>query len=136
MPHRVPSGNRAACILHGALSISGLAVVTTGALPRQVAVITWLWAAAMFLPVEGIEAARLVARQRTYGWRRGIFTDHVSQWARTFTFGMFYAFTLALHSHVAATGDLARVWGGIVQYGQYLVLALLLLETGLFIWRR
>lgn len=120
------------CILHGAMSISGLAVVTTGALPMQMAVLTWIWVATMFLLVEAIEAARLVARQRAYGWRRGIGTYHVSQWARNFTFGMFYAFTLALSSHAAATGDIARVWGAIVQYGPYPVLALLLVEIALF----
>lgn len=122
------------CILHGAMSISGLAGILTGVISGPWIVATWLWAAGMFLLVEGIEVARARLRVRLYGWREGLFTYHVSQWARNFTFGMFYAFTLHLS---LATRDafpwIAMLRAPIVSYGQYVVLGLLLLETGVFV---
>ena len=64
-----------------------------------------------------------------------MFTYHVSQWARNFTFGMFYAFTLYLHRSLPAAGGIAQLstaWSLVANYGQYVVLALLLVEVGLF----
>jgi hypothetical protein len=84
------------CILHGTVSITGLAVVQSGALPGDWAVATWVWVAMTFVLVESLEVARLIARARDYGWREGLLTYYVSQWARIFTFGMFYAFALQL----------------------------------------
>ena len=116
------------------MSISGLAGILTGVISGPWIVATWLWAAGMFLLVEGIEVARARLRVRLYGWREGLFTYHVSQWARNFTFGMFYAFTLHLS---LATRDafpwIAMLRAPIVSYGQYVVLGLLLLETGVFV---
>jgi hypothetical protein len=126
------------CILHGAMSITGLAALETAVLPAGVIAATWVWVLVLFLGVELIEAARLVARVRAYGWRRGVLTYHVSQWARNFTFGMFYAFTLRLQAtpgildETGLTG-LRGLQNGITAWGQYVVLILLLIEVALFL---
>jgi hypothetical protein len=53
--------------------------------------------------MELIDAVRLVTRLHNFGWRIGGLTYGTSQWARNFTFAMFYAFNLA----VAARDPLA-----------------------------
>ncbi len=121
------------CILHGAMSISGLAGILTGVLSVGWIDATWLWVAGVFLLVEGIELARAQARVVLYGWREGLLTYHVTQWARVFTFGMFYAFTL--HLPVAARHALpliAALRTPIVTYGHFVVLGLFVLEAALF----
>lgn len=120
------------CILHGAMSITGLAVVQSGALPGDWAVATWVWVAMTFVLVESLEVARLIARARDYGWREGLLTYYVSQWARIFTFGMFYAFTLQLYLSPVAPEKLRELLGAVVEYGHYVVLAALLAQTALF----
>jgi hypothetical protein len=124
------------CILHGAVSITGLAAISSDVLTGRWLVALWLWAAAMFLVVECIELIRAVFRVREYGWKRGLLTYHVSQWARTFTFGMFYAFTLHLRlaePQASIVPVLAALRGTIVTYGQYGVLLFVLVEVALFI---
>lgn len=120
------------CILHGAMSITGLAVVLTGALPDAWAVATWAWALAAFVLVEGIEVVRAVARTRAYGWKEGLLSYLPSQWSRNFTFGMFYAFTLQLRTGSVEVPWAAGLQGVIISYGPYVVLALLLAETAIF----
>jgi hypothetical protein len=122
------------CIGHGALAISGLAAVLRGAIPVLWIVLTWLWVAGMFVLIESIEIARLVVRVQAYGWRKGVLTYNVSQWARNFTFGMFYAFTLSLDARDAGAARwLTGLWALILHYGQYGVLALLFIEIALFL---
>jgi hypothetical protein len=129
------------CIIHGAMSITGLAAALTRAIPDAIIVISWLWAAALFLVVEGVELARLRERVRLYGWRRGLLTYNVSQWARNFTFGMFYSFTLQMHNAMGSPSSSwfppldALLWpvqGAIIAWGHYVVFILLLIEAGLF----
>jgi hypothetical protein len=124
------------CIGHGAMAISGLAALVSGTIPVPWIVLAWLWVAGMFVLVESIEIARLVVRVQAYGWRKGVLTYNVSQWARNFTFGMFYAFTLSL---ATTDGDAAHwltdLWALILHYGQYGVLALLSIEIALFLAR-
>ena len=122
------------CIGHGALAISGLAAVVRRAIPVPWIVLTWLWVAGMFVLIESIEIARLVVRVQAYGWRKGVLTYNVSQWARNFTFGMFYAFTLSLDARDAGAARwLTGLWALILHYGQYGVLALLSIEIALFL---
>ena len=122
------------CIGHGALAISGLAAVVRGAIPVPWIVLTWLWVAGMFVLVESIEVARVVVRVHAFGWRKGVLTYNVSQWARNFTFGMFYAFTLSLDARDAGAARwLTGLWDLILHYGQYGVLALLFIEIALFL---
>lgn len=123
------------CIIHGAMSITGLAVATTGVFPIAWGIVVWLWVVAMLILVEGLEAARAVVRVRCYGWRRGLFTYDVSQWARNFTFGMFYAFSLALVAHIGVNGApwLRGALALVTDWGQYVVLGFFLVEVGLFL---
>ncbi len=127
------------CILHGAMSISGLAAVSCQALPRPLGFASWAYAAAVLVIVEGVELARLVLRVRHLGWRRGAFVYNVSQWARAFTFGMFYAFTLAFAHRFGFAGDprwVAVLQRGILSYGQYVVMLTLVLELAVFLRSR
>ena len=124
------------CILHGAVSIAGLAAVQSGALPYDWAFVLWLWAVAAFVVVEGLELARAAARVRVYGWREGLLPYNVSQWSRNFTFGMLYAFTLQLGASPATDDWASGAQGIILDFGQYVVLAALLVETALFFYRK
>lgn len=125
------------CILHGALSISGLAAVVTRALPGLAIELIWIFAACMLIAVEAVEAVRAWFRVVEYGWRYGVFTYHVSQWSRNFTFGMFYTFTLALWS-ASSSGNARFTWlaplqDAVISWGQYVVLLFLLVEVALFL---
>ena len=122
------------CILHGAMSISGLAAVLSGVFPPVVPLGTWLYAAAAFLLVEAIEVARLWRRLQLHGLRRGLLVYDVSQWSRVFTFGMFYAFTLAFGERLpsAAPPPVHAVQHAVLFFGQYVVLAALLAQLGVF----
>lgn len=125
------------CNLHGAMSITGLAAVQSGAVPGGWIFATWVWVVAAFVVVEGLEAARVLARVRAYGLRGGLFTYYVSQWSRTFTFGMLYAFTLQLYNEGLASGSWASGLQAVIAgYGQYVVLAVLLVEAAIFLLDR
>src|SRR5690606_37024190 len=117
------------CVLHGALSITGLALVLSGAQVQQATLVLWLCVLGIFVAVEAIEAVRLVLRVRAYGWRRGAFTYDDTQWSRNFTFGMFYAFTLALAGQTRAQTRLDPVLSLVLAWGHYVVLMLLLVEV-------
>jgi hypothetical protein len=76
-------------------------------------------------------------RVREYGWQRGVFTYNVSQWARNFTFGMFYTFTLHLWAVLDAAASPSTAWlvtlqEAVVAWGAWVVLFFLLIEIGLF----
>lgn len=128
--------SNANCIIHGALSITGLALVVGDFFPGTV--VLWFWAAvvAVLVVIELIELARLSTRVRWLSLRRALLVYDTSQWARNFTFGMFYAFTLAFAERVAiaaAHPTLDAVRRAVLDYGAYVVLALLLIETGLLL---
>ncbi|MBN8209809.1 hypothetical protein JI666_13715 [Bacillus sp. NTK071] len=119
------------CILHGALSITGLALVSTQALSGTGLLLVWLAVLLVLLSVETVEIVRAVKRVLAYGWKKGLFTYDVSQWSRNFTFGMFYAFSVAMpepHSltilHQFHTGFLL-IWSWVV---------LLFLCVEIFLW--
>lgn len=127
--------DNANCILHGAMSISGLAIVQTGLLPEAVGVAAWLAAFGVFVVVETLELARMTHRVGRFGLRLGVFTYNVSQWSRNFTFGMFYSFTLALaHPGQApsAPSVLSPLLAWLLAWGKWVVLFLLLVETVLW----
>ncbi|OZS41212.1 hypothetical protein, partial [Photobacterium sanguinicancri] len=58
------------------------------------------------------------------------------QWTRNFTFGMFYAFSFELHQQLAGHGLYLPLLDAVVHWGQYAVLALLLIEITLFLRAR
>lgn len=122
------------CILHGALSITGLTAVVGRWFEATVLIGYWLAVIAVFVVVELIEVARIVARVRAVGWREGLFVYDVSQWARNFTFGMFYAFTLTFaQAYPAVAPAFSVLRSTIVAVGPYVVLALLMAEAGLML---
>jgi hypothetical protein len=123
------------CILHGAMSITGLAIAYTGALPRSVGIATWLYVLAALVVVELIEVARMFERVRGHGLREGLLTYHASQWSRNFTFGMFYAFTAAAASTLKAQPALAplrSIVDAVIESGSYIVLFFLLAQLALW----
>lgn len=85
--------NNTNCILHGALSITGLACAVSHVLSKHGVVLIWVFAAIVFLIIESIEIYRLIDRLKFYGIKDGILIYDVSQWSRIFTFGMFYTVT-------------------------------------------
>ena len=120
------------CIIHGAMSITGLAIVASGALPPIWAVLTWVWVLVTFVGVEALEVVRAFIRVRSYGWGEGLSVYTPTQWSRNFTYGMFYGFTLQLNRSPAPDGWATGLQEAILTYGQYVVLAALLVELGIF----
>ncbi|WP_085992609.1 hypothetical protein [Oceanobacillus senegalensis] len=81
------------CIIHGALSITGLAIVSSNTFTTLFAIILWIIIFILIVIVEVLEIIRAIKRIKVYGWKEGVFKYNVTQWSRNFTFGMFYAFT-------------------------------------------
>lgn len=84
------------CIIHGAVSITGLAMIQSESFTFHSIIFVWYVVFVLFALVETFEVTRGITRIKKYGWRKGIFTYSISQWARNFTFGMFYFFTANL----------------------------------------
>lgn len=84
------------CIIHGALSITGLAMTLSHAFEIKTLILLWFIVLCLFIIVEIFEILRGILRIKLYGIKKALFTYHTSQWARNFTFGMFYYFTLNL----------------------------------------
>ena len=127
------------CIIHGALSITGLTAIVGDFVPGRTVLWFWVCVAIVFLAVELIELARLTGRVQGFGWRRALLVYDPSQWTRNFTFGMFYAFTLAFSQHFAIETrhpTLNTIRDAVVNHGQYVVLLLLLIELALLLHAR
>lgn len=118
------------CIMHGAMSITGLAGILSGAIPMRIVFWIWLWALVWFVIVELFEIVRAIVRVKTFGLLKGIATYDVSQWARNFTFGMFFAFTMNLS--LPSGSFFHGVQTFILSYGGWVILLLLLNELALF----
>jgi hypothetical protein len=120
------------CIIHGALSISGLAIVSSQMLSGIVMMIFWLFVLILLISVELLEMVRAVKRIQMLGWKKGVFTYHTSQWSRNFTFGMFYAFTITMHEnpyYLNAFYDFHTVF---LHFWAWVVLMFLITEIGLW----
>lgn len=86
------------CIIHGALSISGVAIAVSNAFPANAVIVCWSVAFLLLLLVETIEIIRAYKRIRSFGYKQALLVFDTSQWARNFTFGMF--FVLSKHALV------------------------------------
>ncbi|MEK4028213.1 hypothetical protein MKZ02_06530 [Pseudobacillus sp. FSL P4-0506] len=117
------------CILHGALSITGFAGISSGAINGGSAVLWWIFVSIVFLFVEFLEICRLVQRLRYDGVKKGIWTYHVTQWSRLFTFGMFYTFTSLVKPQ---TNWLVNAKTAILTAGAPLIFALFIIELLLY----
>ncbi|WP_340081406.1 hypothetical protein [Terribacillus sp. FSL K6-0262] len=117
--------NNTNCILHGALSITGLAGIYANVYSTAVLLALWGITASVFLMVESIEVYRLIRRMQRLGFAKGILVYDVSQWSRLFTFGMFYTFTF--QSHTGA--GLSSLPSAVIHIGIWVILFLLLIEV-------
>src|SRR5690606_9654592 len=113
--------NNTNCILHGAMSITGLAAALTLSVPLGFTVLVWGWVLAVFVVVEAVELLRAVKRVSALGWKEGVLSYHVSQWSRNFTFGMFYAFTVHLPARLLPGSFMRGTHHVISSFGQYAV---------------
>lgn len=117
------------CILHGALSITGLACTVSGAASPSLFIAVWFAVFVLFLFVEGLEVLRAIQRVRRYGWKIGLFTYANTQWSRNFTFGMWLAFTMNLPT----LGSMDPVRKIVLAIGPYSVILLFVFEAALFL---
>jgi len=78
------------CVIHGALSISGVAIAVSNAFPENAVIICWSAAFLLLLIIETIEIIRAYKRIKSFGYRQALLVFDTSQWARNFTFGMFF----------------------------------------------
>ena len=75
-------------------------------------------------------------RVRGCGWRSGVFTYDLSQWARNFMFGCSHAFTAAFagaYTIGAAHPMLGAFRADVLASGQYVVALPLAVEVGLLV---
>jgi hypothetical protein len=115
--------NNTNCILHGALSITGLACIVSHLLTKQSVIMLWVCVAIVFLMIELVELCRLFVRIKYDGWKQAIFVYDVSQWSRVFTFAMFYTFTYLSQSiYIQKVITISGIW---------VILALVIFEIGL-----
>lgn len=127
------------CIIHGAMSITGLASVCSNALSPNLIMLIWFWVLGWFVIVESIELYRAKVRIQKMGCKKGIGTYPVSQWSRNFTFGMMYAFTLNYDiSQVTWLNPdlLITIKTYIIDYSSWIILIALLYESILFIMEK
>jgi hypothetical protein len=122
------------CILHGAMSITGLACSVSGAVKGSLILVIWLWVLACFFIVEVIEIIRAVNRINKYGFLRGVAVYDVTQWSRIFTFGMLYTFTMKFDFKSARVSNnlLLHLKSFILQNGTWVMVIILLIEAILF----
>ncbi len=123
------------CIIHGAMSITGLASAVSGVVSANLILLIWLWVLLWFVIVEIVEIVRAVKRIRRYGFADGLLIYDPTQWSRNFTFGMLYAFTLNfdISQSVATRSFLLPLHAAVVDYFAWIVLIMLLVEIFIFL---
>jgi hypothetical protein len=117
--------NNTNCILHGALSITGLACIKSNLPGGHGIIVIWLCAAIAFLIVESLEIYRLYKRIKSLGLKKRIFVYDTSQWSRIFTFGMFYTFTFLIAPRLSVISDIQNM---ISTLGIWVIVILFLIE--------
>lgn len=124
------------CIIHGAISITGVAAIMSRSINIDSIVFIWLAALCLFILIEGIEVWRMFARIKRYSIHHAIGHYHVSQWARNFTFGTFYVFTMNLdltNSSFHTQSILYFTKNMIINVGLPVLIFLLVFESILFL---
>lgn len=123
------------CIIHGALSITGLAIVTTNTFTPLLVTYFWILVFLLLVIVEIIELVRVFLRVKKYGRNQGILTYNVTQWSRNFTFGMFYTFSLVMQKnpYYPISESLYNFQKGFMAFWAWIVLFSLLIQIGLFV---
>src|SRR5699024_6781618 len=123
------------CIIHGALSITGLASVLTQSFTNVFILALLCLTTVLFFIVETIECIRLFHRFKQYHLRDGVFNYHVTQWSRNFTFGMFFTFiyTVQAKGLLNFSELLSSVTSVFLHVWAIIVVIFLIIETMLFI---
>lgn len=113
--------NNTNCILHGAISITGIASLVSNSVPYPLVLLIWICASITFVMIEFIECQRGVKRIKLFGFKKGLFTYNVTQWARIFTFSMYYTLTYYINM-VTGWAEL------ILEAGIWIVLVLVFIQ--------
>lgn len=126
------------CIIHGALSITGLAIVTTNTFTPVFTAVFWMIVFVLLVAIETIEVIRGIIRIKQYGWNKGLFEYNVSQWSRNFTFGMFYTFSLVMHFNpfYSMPEMLYSFQTGFMVFWSWVVLSALIIQIGIYVKSR
>lgn len=123
------------CIIHGAMSITGLASSVSGLVSPHMIAVIWLYVVITFFLVEVIECFRMIQRIKNYGIQKGLLVYHPSQWARLFTFGMLVMFSMKAplsSSFLSSMPNILLLHEAIIQYIGWTVSLLFVIEVGLF----
>ncbi|MBO1513715.1 hypothetical protein [Metabacillus bambusae] len=120
------------CIIHGAVSITGLSMTLSGHFSVFSLITVWYAAFSLLILVEIVELIRVVMRIKEYGWLNGIFTYHISQWSRNFTIGMFYLFTMRLIDNYSSIKHPFVFQSNIIYLVGWIVLFLLIVQLSIF----
>lgn len=123
------------CIIHGALSITGVASVLTGAFSPSVILVLLLVTTIFFIGIEIVECLRLFDRYKHYHLRDAIFNYHVTQWSRNFTFGMYFTFICSAKQKgvLAALPFASEAISLFLTIFAYVILLFLIIESLLFL---
>lgn len=122
------------CILHGAMSITGLASVVSKAINYNLVLFIWIWILVWFIIVELIEILRAFKRINKYGFIKGVAVYNVTQWSRIFTFGMLYTFTMKFNLKLPTISSkyLFSIQHIILNSGTWVMVFILIYEGILF----
>lgn len=126
------------CIIHGALSITGLAMTLTESFSLSGLMFIFVITTILLIFIEIVECIRMIQRIKLYHLRDGILSYHVTQWSRNFTFGMYFTFiyTMQQNDYFQTVGWLAQVMNGFLSFWASIVFFFLLFEFILFIDNR
>lgn len=121
-------------IIHGAISITGLATATS--FPAYINLITsiWIFSFILLVCIEVTELRRAFLLIKMKGLKEGILTYQTTQWSRNFTIGMFFTFTAKLKlngSFLRQNDFFHKVHHFIMSWGRYAVIVLFLIELGI-----
>ncbi|KIL51644.1 hypothetical protein KP77_11560 [Jeotgalibacillus alimentarius] len=116
------------CIVHGALSITGVAGAYADTLSAGLIDAFWLIVLIIFIGIEVIEITRAKKRVAAYGFSKGLFSYHVTQWSRNFTFGMFFVFTAAAITKSAPAHTIDTIQVALLPIIGWVVLSLLIMQ--------
>jgi hypothetical protein len=115
------------CIIHGALSITGVSLTFAYSEVIYVIQLIWVISFLLFLIIEFIEIIRCIQRVKKLGWKKGICIYSPTQWARVFTFGMLLFF--AERIHVANDSLIDYLQNYVILYLPIMIIALILIEV-------
>lgn len=128
--------NATNCIFHGALSITGVALLYNDIIPDVHALAFWSVVLAVFMIVEMMELIILFTKLKKHHFKEVLFKSNISHWSRLFTFGMFYTFTSMLE---IKQGIVESVKNGFLSFLFITIFLLLLIELvslGISLYRK